>query len=334
MAALGYVIAVEREDDRAMDQMRAEAVRLLGSDIAAGLLVCGLAAAAKRRPVILPPVENFKKAERSALPAEIARVVAIAKDVGIKKLHLPVTYLEEAARQFPRAMGSLDIKQLRTLAETALAMGDDEFAYAASGEGLSRGGDTEARFLVLRARSLPERQGTRHAICAAAAAELARPHRDMETVGEAVDLVRRALDSDPFTLTLDQAREVVRKEIAASVYPAGNTRGPDYSALLPDRLCNCPKCRRARGEMPSPFDDDDFDDDDFDDDFLDDEKMEKIFNDRIPEGMPPELAQMLFEVLKEGYRNGVSPEEILAELEGKGGFRGGSGGKGNKGRRK
>jgi hypothetical protein len=334
MAALGYVIAVEREDARALDQMRAEAVRLLGSDIAAGLLVCGLSAAAKRRPVVLPPVENFKKAERSALPAQIARVVAITKDVGIKKFHLPVTYLEEASRQFPRAMGSLDIHQLRTLAETALAMGDDEFAYAASGEGLSRGGDTEARFLVLRALSMPERQGTRHAICAAAAAELARPHRDMETVGEAVDLVRRALDSDPFTVTLEQAREVVRKEIAASVYPAGNTRGPDYSALLPNQLCNCPKCRRARGEMPSPFDDDDFDDDDFDDDFLDDEKMEKIFNDRIPEGMPPELAQMLFEVLKEGYRNGISPEEILAELESKGGFRGGSRGKGSKGRRK
>jgi hypothetical protein len=333
MAALGYVIAVERGDVRAMDEMRAETCRLLGSDKAAGMLVCGISAAAKRRPVALPLVENFSRAEQLALPGQIARLVAIAKDLGIKKFYFPVPYLEETARQFPRAMSSLDINQLRTLTETALGTGNDEFAYAVSREGLSRGGETEARFLLLRARSMPERQGDRHAICAAAAAELARPHRDMETIGEAVDLVRGVADSDPFTLTLDQAREVVRKEIAASDYPAGNSRGPDYSALLPDNLCNCPKCRRARGEMPSPFDDDDFDDADFDDNF-DDDKMAKIFNERVPEGMPPELAQMLFEVLKEGYRNGLSPDEILEGLGELGGIGGSSRGKGKKGKRK
>jgi hypothetical protein len=333
MAALGFVIAVERGDVRVMDETRAETSRLLGSDRAAGLLVCGISAAAKRRPVALPLVENFSREEKSALPAQIARLVALAKDVGIKKFYLPVPYLQEAARQFPRVRGSLDIGQLRSLAETAVAMGDDQFAYAASGEGLSRGGDTEARFLVLRARSMPERQGDRHVICAAAAAELARPLRDMETVGEAVDLVRRVFDSDPFSLTLDQAREVVRKEIAASEYPTYNSRGPDYSALLPDNSCDCPKCRRARGEMPSPFDDDDFDDKEFDENF-DDEQMQRIFNERVPEGMPPELAQMLFEVLKEGYRNGLSPDEILEGLDDMGGFGAGSSGKGKKGNRK
>ena len=333
MAALGYVIAVEQGDVRVMDDRRAETCRLLDSDKAAGMLVCGISAAAKRRPVEAPLVENFSLAERSALPAQIARLVAIAKDVGIKKFYFPVPYLEEAIRQFPRASGSLDIGQLRTLAETALAMGNDKFAYAVSAEGLSRGGDAEARFLVLRARSMPERQADRHVICAAAAAELARSHRDMETIGEAVDLVRGVVDSDPFTLTLDQAREVVRKEIAASDYPGGNSRGPDYSALLPGKLCNCPECRRARGEMPSPFDDDDFDEKDFDDEDFSDEKMERMFNERVPEGMPPELAQMLFEVLKEGYRNGLSPDEILEGLEDMGGFGGSSRGKGKKGKR-
>ena len=37
MAALGYVIAVERGDVRAMDELRVEASRLLGSDKAAGM---------------------------------------------------------------------------------------------------------------------------------------------------------------------------------------------------------------------------------------------------------------------------------------------------------
>ena len=333
LAALGYVIAMERGDARAMDEARAEACRLLGSEIAAGMLVCGVAAAAKRGSVELPPVKQLSRLELSALPANIARVVAIAKDVGIKKFQLPVTYMEEAARQFPRVRDSLDTGQLRTLAEAALAMNNYKSAYAISGEGLSRGGETEARFLLLRARSMPERQGVRHAVCAAAAAELARPHRDMDTIGEAVDLVRGVFGSDPFSVTLDQAREVVRKEIAASAYPAGNSREPDYSALLPGQLCNCPKCRRARREAPSPFDDD-FDDDDVDDDELTDEKMERIFNERVPEGMPPELAQLFFEVLKEGFRNGLSPDEVLDSLDDLGGLGGSSRGKRKKGGRK
>jgi hypothetical protein len=333
MAALGYVIAVERDDVRVMDEARAEACRLLGSDIAAGLLVCGIAAAAKRRAVELPRVKALSRAEQSALPADIARLVAIAKDVGIKKFFLPIAYMEEAAKQFKRVRDSLDIGQLRNLAETALVTDFDELAYAASGEGLSRGGETEARFLVLRARSMPKHQGTRHMICAAAAAELARPHRDMETVGEAVDLVRGVFDSGPFSLTLEQAREVVQKEIAASVYPAGNSRGPDYSGLMPGRLCDCPECRRARGEMSVPLGDDDFDDEDFDED-LDDAKMEKIFNDRVPPGMPPEMAQMLFEILKEGYRNGLSPDEILDSLDEMAGLGGGFSRKRKKGGRK
>jgi hypothetical protein len=85
--------------------------------------------------------------------------------------------------------------------------------------------------------------------------------------------------------------------------------------------------------MPSPFDDDDFDEKDFDDEDFSDEKMERMFNERVPEGMPPELAQMLFEVLKEGYRNGLSPDEILEGLEDMGDFGGSSRGKGKKGKR-
>ena len=132
---------------------------------------------------------------------------------------------------------------------------------------------------------------------------------------------------------------MVRKEIAASAYPAGNARsitpGPDYSDLMPDSQCDCPKCRRARGEKPRPFDDDDeFDGNDSDDDDIDFAGMEKIFNERIPPGMPPEMAQMLFELLKEGYLNGISPDEILADLEGTESLGGSSRGKGKKGGRK
>lgn len=334
LAALRYLIGVESGDNLALVEARSEAERLLGSDIAAGMLVCGLSAATKRGAyVTLPPVQAFSKAERSALPGSLARVAALAKDLGIMRFELPAAYVNEAAIQFPRVSGSLDASQLRTLAETALAAGHPEFAYAASAAGLSRDGSTEARFLLLRAQSLPERHADRRAICAAAAAELARPQRDMELVDRAVELAR-GFGPEPLSLTPDQAAEVLRKEKAAAKFPKGNVRDPDYRNLLPQKLCDCPKCRRARAGIPDPFEYErnpfDFDDDDDDFDDFDEAEMERIFNERVPDDMPPEIAQMLLEVMKEAFLSGESPDEVLSRLLGPGRSRG----KARKGRRK
>ena len=140
---------------------------------------------------------------------------------------------------------------------------------------------------------------------------------------------------------LFRSREVVRREIAASSYPRGNSRGPDYSDLLPEDLCNCPDCRRARGEMSGPFDDPDNDDGDFDsgegdfeEDAIDDETMKAIFDERVPPGMPPEVAGVMYEIMKEAYLNGIPPDEILASLRNLGGAGGGSRSKRKKGKRK
>src|SRR5208283_3407250 len=53
-----------------------------------------------------------------------------------------------------------------------------------------KGGETEGRFLLLRAQALPGGDIHRRANCLAAAAELGRRRRDMELVDEAVDLLR------------------------------------------------------------------------------------------------------------------------------------------------
>ena len=149
----------------------------------------------------------------------------------------------------------------------------------------------------------------------------------MEVVDRAVELVRVAFGPEPLSLTPDQAAEVLRKEKAAARFPKGNVRGPDYSNLLPQKLCNCPKCRRARGEMPDPFDFEDDADDDFDG--IDEAEMERIFNERVPDDMPPEIARMLLDVMKEAFLNGESPDEVLSRLVGPR-----SRGKARKGRRK
>jgi hypothetical protein len=338
LSALSYAIGHSRNDIAAMTEARAESTRLLGSDIAGGMLAAGLAVAAKCRQIDLPKVRELTAEERLGLPLSIAKVAAIAKDLGIVKFTVPFEYIAEAAKQFPRAADSLDIGQLRSLAETAVAVDLAQFAYAISGEGLKRGGPTEARFLVLRARSLPKQGGNRHAVCAAAAAELARAHRDNDTVGEAVDLVRGVFGPDSFSLTLEQAAEVVRKELAASAYPTFNSRGPDYSALLPDDICNCPQCRRKRGELPGPFFGEDDDDDDDDEEELDEEEFNDIFNETfnqtMPKDMPPELAPMMSQIMREAYINGMSPDEVLRELKKMERSIGGSRGPGKKGRRR
>jgi hypothetical protein len=154
----------------------------------------------------------------------------------------------------------------------------------------------------LRARSLPERLSDRSEVCAVAAAELARRQRDTELVAEAVELLHESLESEGITLTLDQAVEVLKKEKAEPYFPAGFVPGPDYSGIVADEPCQCPDCRRARGEMDDP--DTDFDVDE--EDLLQD----------MPPDMPPEIARMLLEETKRAVLNGESMESLMARLMG------------------
>ena len=177
------------------------------------------------------------------------------------KLQIPWGWMVEAAKQFPRSRESLDTGQLGTLSEAALFAGHPELAYSASAAGLERGGPTEGRFLLLRARSLPEWQGERRAACAAAAAEFARRERDVELLREAVGWLG-GLGFEGFSITADEGDEVLQKEKAAPAFPTGTREGPDYRDVLTNKLCQCPDCRRARGEALEPdepcFDDEDF----------------------------------------------------------------------------
>jgi hypothetical protein len=144
----------------------------------------------------------------------------------------------------------------------------------------------------------------------------------MQVVDKAVEIVRNPLGGDSISLSLEQAREVVRKELDSPAFPGRFRTGPDYRDLMPGRPCQCPDCRRRRGET-SPVDDEDFDDLEFDEDDL-----EKAFAATAPKGLPPEISKMMFEVLKRGFLAGESPDEVIDRLIG-----GSRGGKQKKGRR-
>src|SRR5208283_1153237 len=233
LAALRFLIRKALGDEAGASEARLETERLLGGGLAAAFLTFGIAAIAKRGDcVILPPPKSLSKGERKAIPASMARVMALSKDLGIAKFQLPVAYFAETEKQFPAASSSLSVEQILSLGELGVSTYHPKLAWAASAEGLKRGGPSEARFLLLRARAMPPGDHRRYEVLAAAAIELARFHRDMdEVVDHAVEIVRNPYGGDALSLTLEQARGVVRKELKAPAFPGRFSPGPNYSDL-------------------------------------------------------------------------------------------------------
>ena len=322
LAALRYMVCAVRGAGDAAAAHRAEVERLLGSNTAAAMLIFGVAYASKQDALEkLPPIETLGKTERAALPEAVVRVVELAKDMQTNQ-GIPGGWLAETAKQFPRNSQSLNAAQLHTLAEAGLSAEHFELAYAVSSAGLERGGPTEASFLLLRALSLPQYEQDRRAVCAVAAAQLARPQRQMDVVERAVELIA----DSPFSalsLTPEQASAVARKEKAERAFPTAHRPGPDYSDLLGAALCDCPKCRRARGEAVGPFEDFEDDDDDLDIDAM-------VDGMDLPPDMPPEIAKILFEETKKSVQRGESLESLLNRVFGP---EMGFGGRRKKGRR-
>lgn len=328
LAAFRNLICEQTGDKTGAAEARMEAERLLGGELAAGCLIFGIAAASKCLDCsLLPPVKELSQQQRMTIPASLAGAMAVSDDLGIKKFEFPVPYFAEAEAQFRGVSDALDMEQIRWLGELGIATEFPKLAWAASEAGLKRGGPSEAHFLLLRARALPAGNGERYMALAAAAAELGRFHRDMEVVDRAVEIVRNPTGGYSLALTLAQAREVLRSEMDSPAFPDALHRGPDYKDLVHKLLCQCPVCRRERGEGFGSFDEEPEEEEPV----LSEAAMQRMFDERVPKGVPPDLAKTMFELLKTGFLAGLSPREILSELED---LDGGDGKKQKKGKRK
>ena len=304
LAALRYLVNAAQGRTELAAAEHAQVERLLESRIAAELLIFGAAEAAKRRDLApLGPVRLLDKTDLAPLSQGFARVVALFKDVQGMNLFLPLDYMDEVAKQISRGGQAIDTGQLLTLAEAGMTADHFQLAYAATSAGLEHGGVTEVKFLLLRSKSLPKGLTDRRMVCAAAAVELARQRLDMELVADAVQTLHQ-LAPQGFSVSIEEAVEVIRKEKQARTISAQGTPSPDYSDLFVTEKCQCPECRRRRGEEP-----------DFDDDELD-----SIFGPEIPPDMPPEIAQMLYEETAKAVESGESLEDLLLRLQGGGGF--------------
>jgi hypothetical protein len=311
--AIRVLICLASGDKPGASQALLEVERVLGDGLAAIIFISGCAASAKRKELVfLPCPDTLPEQQRSHLPASMARVIALAADIGLtRNFRLPIEYFDETEAQFARISSSLNVEQIRLLGELGIVSEHPKLAWAASAAGLDRGGPTEAYFLLLRARALPEGLDDRYEALTAAAAELGRTHRDMEVVSRAVEAGRDLFDADPLSLTADQARDVLRKEKASPAFPSQSSTGPDYSDLFPDGLCMCPACRGKRGQSSDPDLDDIFN---LDVDEPDEDEMKRSFFEMAPKDIPREILPALFEVAKESFFRGEDPTEILSQI--------------------
>ena len=249
--ALHHMLALYNRDLSKAQRHQVEIERLLGGASAAAFLIIVVANACNfaiiERPE-LPP------GDRDGLPAKLARVAALAGDLELE-MTVPYAWLQEASKQFAGLSKALDIPQLRRLGECAVANEVMDFAYNVSVEGLTRGINTEAEFLLLRADAVLARGRERAMICALTAAGIARQRHELKLAAKAVDFLDETFKENVNKFDPEQIEHVLKTEKAETKFP-GSGRGPTYSELR-GRWCDCPSCRQARGDPVSSLDEDD-----------------------------------------------------------------------------
>ena len=238
------------KEDGCAAEFHDQTALLLDSKLAASVVLLGVARACRLPDYKVAALENEPpRSKAGSLVKAVARAVALGEDAGIP-MEYPAGWKKGLLSDLESAGPELDAPELRTLARTALSCKQLEVAYVASGLGLSRGEPHTARFLLLRARSLPVVQDERFVGCLRAASALARRHRDMELVAEVVETGRleaRARYAGYWDATFDnEGKEMSREETAAIVHLEIEERDyPDAKRTPLDLgpFCDCPQCR-------------------------------------------------------------------------------------------
>jgi len=247
VAGLRWTCCMIRGDSEAVSGLFSQVSRMLESP-AAAVLTCG--GTAEACGLARDEIGRYlpEKNRTDSLASAVARACALGEDVGVA-FSIPPGWESEILKELSEKPGKLEVRPLLALGEAALLRDRRELAYAASGAGLAKGGDTEGRFLLLRARALPEWEFERRADCLAAAAELGRRCRDMDLVDEAVELQRgRAgrrlgfpdwLDSmsgPAFSMSSEELNRVLKREKQSPKFPVYNW-APDRVPFDREAFC-------------------------------------------------------------------------------------------------
>jgi hypothetical protein len=264
LLSLKWVYAALQGDRDQVARRHDEIRDLLGGPVAAAILLlttareCDFVSAGTNE--LLKWLTAYKEKD---LVVAVVRVCQIGTDVDMAT-QLPVKWGSLLAKWFKGSDGDLDSAGLLVVAQAALAADWREVAYYCSGHGLQKGGPMQARFLFLRGKSLPYSVQARQRDCFAAAMELAKRVRDMDLVAEIADASRRTLspfggfnpfgpdplDAGDLGMDDETLKRVSDFERQTRNYPKGS-RGSLFGGRAPSAPCQCPACRRARGEIPA-----------------------------------------------------------------------------------
>jgi hypothetical protein len=281
VAALRWVYWTLWHAPSETDAARAAVVRVLGSEVAAQIMLKAVADACKLKGEVAGP----KATGAAPLAAALGRACALGEDAG-----LPIAIPRALSNQLKRELSGkdpvADAAGLGALGEAALRGRDFGLAYAVSTAGLKYAQERWAEFLFLRARSLPPWADERQALCAAAACELARRQRNPDLLGRIGQWREKELDflernETDVAMTTQQIDDLVQREREQPGIPARPGAMPG-DMRDDDGLCDCPSCRGQRGGMPRG----------------------------IPGGMPSELSPILEQLMEQ-----LSPEDMIRAME-------------------
>ncbi|HEY1895042.1 MAG TPA: hypothetical protein VGG62_02170 [Terracidiphilus sp.] len=270
--ALRWCCAAVDGDKAAGQERQRELIGTIGP-VASDLLFLALVRSTEIGSQVLPP--RFDA--RHTLPAELlsgaVRACLLGDWVGLS-IPLLFGWTGKLIQALHQPHGSVDATQLLVLGEAALSDSAHELAYAVSSAGLALG-NAGARFLFLRARGLPAWMSIRRKGCLEAALELARRERDTELAGTILDRLgggrfRQGGLTD--SLSPELLSGILEEELQLKKFPSfPRDDQPRYAAQLTSKAageCDCPKCRRKRGEPVDDWDEDDvfdLEDEEFDD---------------------------------------------------------------------
>jgi hypothetical protein len=334
LAALRRICAVIDNDLEAAKRHEAEVARRLENTFAAHFLHQALTQAAGMWPELAqsPPC-SIDSAESAGLLAGVARVSTLGAVLGFP-IVLPGDWELRLTALVGAPDHALDTAQLLALGELARRSEAFPLSFAVSVAGLASGA-ADARFLFLRAQTLPGWLSERRRRCLAAALELARRERDMELAGKILDQLR-GYSADMFapddfqdeeetgfnghSLTPEALHAIIVQERAERGYPSVRPATP---ARLPrrdryrddedDDDCNCPDCRRRRGDIEEePTEDAPRAEEAAEEDgspFMGLDNLDPELGDML-DFLPEEFLQAAIEALKRGE----SPDQVLGRI--------------------
>jgi hypothetical protein len=263
VASLRWIVAMLENNRSEAERLHGQIQDSLGGPVAAAMLLLSAARQCQHVSAETNRLQMWLTAYKEEdIVAALVCVYPICVDVEIRTF-LPAKWEPLLTKWFKRSDRDLDAKGLLTMAEAALTSGWQDVAYYASGYGLQRSGPEQARFLFLRGRSLPYTLDERRRECFAAATELAKRVRDMDLVIEIADTLRKDTGtwggSDPFRSDWDDLdvmaledkdlRRIIEDERRTKKCPKKPPRRFfDAGGSRTEDLCQCPDCRRARGE--------------------------------------------------------------------------------------